>query len=311
MKTGAVVVAAGISSEQEGFRPIMKMGSISIICRIIANFQQAGIFPIVVVTGFRAVELERHISKFGVICVRNVHFEDSEMIDSAKLGLAFIQDKCERVLFSPVDIPLFTLTTIEQLLASNAEVTKPVYDGNDGHPILLACDLIPKILTVQNRKGGLEQAMLDCSNDIVSVIVEDEGILKEANMMEDNDVMLRYHNQQMLRPDVEVSLMREGVLLDKNGAMLLFAIEYEGTVKDACYRLGFSYSKAWQMISTFEKNVGYPIVERQAGGECGGKSALTEEGRTLLIKYQKFVEEVKWYANGVFPVFFEDVGEKG
>ena len=91
MKTGAVIVAAGMSSRMGDFKPMLKMGSISIVQRIIANFQHADVFPIVVVTGFRADELEKHISKLGVISVRNNSYEETEMFDSAKLGFDFIK----------------------------------------------------------------------------------------------------------------------------------------------------------------------------------------------------------------------------
>ena len=42
------------------------------------------------------------------------------MFDSALIGLKYLRDKCRQVLFTPVDIPLFTSATAEALLASGA-----------------------------------------------------------------------------------------------------------------------------------------------------------------------------------------------
>jgi CTP:molybdopterin cytidylyltransferase MocA len=53
MKTGAVIVAAGMSSRMHDFKPLLKIGSITIVQRIIATLQQAGVDLIVLVTGYR------------------------------------------------------------------------------------------------------------------------------------------------------------------------------------------------------------------------------------------------------------------
>jgi molybdopterin-guanine dinucleotide biosynthesis protein A len=40
------------------------------------------------------------------------------MFDSAVIGLDFLRGKCDRILLTPVDIPLFTAETVEALLGS-------------------------------------------------------------------------------------------------------------------------------------------------------------------------------------------------
>ena len=54
MKTGAVVVAAGMSSRMNDFKPMMKIGSITIINRVIITLKQAGVDIVVVITGFQS-----------------------------------------------------------------------------------------------------------------------------------------------------------------------------------------------------------------------------------------------------------------
>ena len=108
MQIGAVIVAAGMSSRMGDFKPMLNIGSISIAQRIVATFHQAGVDRIVVITGYNAQQLERHLSNSGLIFLRNVDYETTQMFDSAKIGLRYLQDKCDRILFTPVDIPLFT-----------------------------------------------------------------------------------------------------------------------------------------------------------------------------------------------------------
>ena len=63
MATGAVIAAAGMSSRMGKFKPMLSIGAISIAQRIVATFQQAGVSRIVVVTGYRAEELEWHLAR--------------------------------------------------------------------------------------------------------------------------------------------------------------------------------------------------------------------------------------------------------
>jgi len=111
MKVGAVITAAGMSSRMGDFKPMLSIGSISVAQRVIATLQQAGVFQIVVVTGYNADVLEKHLAKSGVIFLRNEDYKNTEMFDSACIGLNYLKNKCNRVLFTPVDIPLFRADT--------------------------------------------------------------------------------------------------------------------------------------------------------------------------------------------------------
>lgn len=93
MQTAALIVAAGMSSRMGDFKPMLSIGSISIAQRVVATFRQAGIRRIVMVTGFNAVTLERHLSSSGVIFLRNEAYETTQMFDSVKIGLAYLRGK--------------------------------------------------------------------------------------------------------------------------------------------------------------------------------------------------------------------------
>lgn len=304
VRTGAVIAAAGMSTRMGDFKPLLKMGGIPIIERIIINFQQAGVFPIVVVTGYRAKELEKYISKLGVICVRNNEFETTEMFDSAKIGFSFVEDKCDRVFFTPTDIPLFSYNTVVQMMESEAEVVKPVCDGMDGHPILLSTKLLPKIYENGSREG-LKRAIALCTSELELIAVDDEGILHDADTPQEYKELIDERTRELYRPVLDVSLVKEGKLFDKNCAMLLHMIDYMGNVKNACEKVGMSYSQAWKTLNLMEDNLGFQLIERVPGGESGGSSYVTMEGKRLLKNYEKYVSEVKEYANAVFDKYMK------
>lgn len=299
MKTGAVIAAAGMSSRMGDFKPLMKMGTISIVKRVIANFQQAEIFPIVLVTGYRAAELEKHVSKLGVVCIRNKRYESTEMSDSIRIGLSYIKDKCDKTFFSPVDIPLFTSETLKKLMQSDAAVIKPVYKNKAGHPVLISCELIPRLLE-DKTGGGMSGALRNHISVTEKIDVDDPGIIMDADTPEDYEELVEYHSRQLFRPNIEISFIRENKIFDSSLALLLHMVEYDGTVKSACEKMGISYSKAWNMLSDFEANLGFELIDRCAGGEAGGASRLTEKGKKILYQYEDYCQRVRHFAEECF-----------
>ena len=120
MQIGALIVAAGMSKRMGEFKPMLSIGSISVAQRVVATLSQAGVSKIVMVTGYNATVLERHLAGNGIIFLRNEQYETTQMFDSVKIGLRYLLDKCDKVLFTPVDVPLFTAKTVKAILDSGA-----------------------------------------------------------------------------------------------------------------------------------------------------------------------------------------------
>ena len=165
METGAVVVAAGMSSRMGDFKPMLSIGEISVAQRVVATLRQAGAERVVVVTGYNADELERHLSKSGAVFVRNEEYRTTEMFDSALIGLKYIRGKCDRILFTPVDVPLFTAATVRGLLDSGAELACPVCGGQRGHPILMSPDVVDRLLRQRRGRAEGRPQPLRCADD--------------------------------------------------------------------------------------------------------------------------------------------------
>ena len=261
MDTGAVVVAAGMSSRMGDFKPMLSIGSISVAQRVVATLKQAGAARVVVVTGYNAEELERHLASSGVVFLRNENYRTTHMFDSALIGLRYLRDKCRQVLFTPVDIPLFTAATVDALLTSGAELACPVCGGTRGHPILMSANVIDRVLE-DSGEGGLSGALSRCGVPMTLVEVDDPGILHDADTPEDYRELLRMHNSQLTRPVVQVSICREKRFLDPRVAMLLTLTDETQSVRAACQRMQLSYSSGWNAINLLEAELGYPVVAR-------------------------------------------------
>lgn len=306
MVTAALITAAGMSSRMGEFKPMLNIGSISVAQRVIANFQQAGVDRIVMVTGFNALELERHLSGKEVVFIRNDNFATTDMFDSVCIGLDYLRGKCDRVLFTPVDIPLFTAATVQALLNSKENLVSPVCDGVMGHPTLISATLISKILN-DSGDGGLRGALSRTGEEHKIVNVKDEGVLLDADTPDDFRALLRYHNSQLSRPSISIALAKEKVFFDAKTAMLLRLVDDMGSVRSACQHMRMSYSSGWSTIRTLEEQTGCKLICRNQGGKGGGNSYLTVEGKELLNRYEAFSLDVRDEAARLFTKYFEGI----
>lgn len=306
MQTGAVIVAAGMSSRMGDFKPMLNIGSISIAQRVVATFQQAGVEKIVMVTGYKATDLERHLANHGVVFLRNEDYAHTQMFDSAKIGLQYLQDKCDQVLFTPVDIPLFTAATIHALLDSGADLACPVCGGESGHPILIASHLIDSVLN-DDGEGGLRGALDRCGTAMAEIPVSDQGVLHDADTPQDYAKLLRFHNKQLVRPVVNLCLAREKPFFDQKAAMLLELVDETQSVRNACAHMQMSYTSGWNLIKTMESQLNIILIERSQGGAGGSKSSLTPQGKQLLEAYEDYCTAVKTCAGELFDQYFSEI----
>ena len=133
-----LIVAAGDEREKEMIMPLTNIGSISVIKRIVLTFQQANISLILVVTGYQALEVERDLAGYGVIFLRNENYESTDKFQSVKMGLEYLQGKCKKVVYTPVNVPMYTAETVRKMLSMEQKIVIPSYRGKVGHPIVLS-----------------------------------------------------------------------------------------------------------------------------------------------------------------------------
>ena len=304
MLTGALIVAAGMSSRMGDFKPMLELGSISIAQRTVANFRQVGVDRIVMITGYNAEILERHLSGNGITFLRNENYASSQMFDSAKIGLEYLKDKVDVILFTPVDIPLVSASTIESLIASSSGLAMPVCGGEIGHPIKIASSLAEGIIGFEGE-GGLKAALDSCCAEREYIEVDDPGILHDADTPEDYSSLLKLHNSQLIRPEVQISLSKELPFFNEKMAMLLSLVEETSNVREACQRMQISYSSGWNIIKNLEQQLSSTLISRSQGGAHGSSSELTPAGKKLLESYLAYSAEIKKTANRLFDEYFK------
>jgi len=90
------------------------------------------------------------------------------------------------------------------------------------------------------------------------------------------------------------------IWLDHNGKAfgegpyeLLKRVEKTNSLHEAAHRMGMSYSKAWKLIQTMEKRLGFSLLDKKIGGLSGGGSQVTPKGKELMKRYGQFEKEAR------------------
>jgi molybdate transport system regulatory protein len=80
---------------------------------------------------------------------------------------------------------------------------------------------------------------------------------------------------------------------------LLEAIESGGSISAAAKRLGMSYRSAWDAVAEMNNMWDAPLVEKSAGGEHGGSTCLTQQGRELVASFKLMQQEYQRFTAGL------------
>lgn len=305
MNVGAVIDAAGRPGEADNFGRITEIDSLTAAERVAVNFQRAGIKDIVMVTGYRAEKVEKALRRFGITFLRNEDYGSAQALDSAKLGLRYLQERCGRVLFCPAEVPFFTEETVKLLLEAREGSALPVCQGRPGYPVCIDSTGISALLDYRGDKGIID-ALEAGGRKTVRLEVQDEGVLSDVYAREDCTQLAKIHDERLMRPQVKVRLVNRKPFFGPGTVTLLRQIDRLGSVKEACEKTNISYSKGWKIIHAAEEELGYQIVGRQPGGKNGGGAYLTEKGSRLLRLFEVYEQQVEEAAYQIYNnIFFQ------
>ena len=87
-------------------------------------------------------------------------------------------------------------------------------------------------------------------------------------------------------------------------AQLLHRVQELHSLRSAAISMDMAYSKAWTIVKNTEAALGYKLLQSTTGGKNGGGAVLTEEGASLLRKYDEFCAELKACGDKLFAEKF-------
>lgn len=311
MNYGGLIVAAGISSRFGQFKPMLPLGQETIIRRLVRLMKEAKAEPVVIVTGYYREKLEEHLSDLDVRFIHNERYALTKMFDSAVLGLKELEGCCDRIFFSPADVPLIWDDTLQILKERKEMIVVPAYHKIPGHPIVVDQLLIP-VLVKYRGKEGMSGAIRACGVSVRKVEVLDEGTIMDVDRKKDYERLLVKNavysgEKERLRMDLKLSIGTDELCLDSNMVTFLELISITGSMSAACQAMHMSYTKGWRMIDKVEDKLGVKVLQRNAGGREGGGSMLTPEGFYILQNYNKIMQKICKVGEKWFRIYFGDM----
>ena len=298
-KVGGVIAVAN----RDVAMPLLQVGTIPIIQRIVITYKQVGIFPIVVVTGPEEDEIKRQLSPYGVVFLRNPDEENPQLLDSVRIGLQFLQGKCDRAACTPVNVPMFSPATLAELIQNEGDIVVPSFEGRGGHPVVLSEHVFSHILSYRGE-NGLRGAISAWDMPRSLVPVSDKGVVTNVHNEEELHAQLEAHNSAILHPVLHMKLEQESAFFSARLKLLLYLLADTNNMRISCVYSGIAHSKAWDMINRLEQHLGYTVVERQRGGRSGGSTRLTRQGMDFLTAYHEFEQTVHQFTQDEFKKRF-------
>lgn len=188
MRVGALILAAGLSSRMDGFKPLLTIRGKKLIEHVADLFKEAGIDDLVTVVGHRSAELIPVVEAVSSRWVVNLHYSEG-MFSSVQCGVKVLRGSCDAFFLLPVDIPLVSPSTISALLDGlkknpAAPVCYPQFQSRRGHPPLVATSLIDTILEYDGQ-GGMRGMLRGYEGRAMTVEVEDRFIIEDIDTRAD------------------------------------------------------------------------------------------------------------------------------
>jgi len=164
-----VVLAAGSSFRAGAFKPGLLIGGVPMIVRCVEGMYDS-CRRIIVVGGHEYERLRALLKGMErVECVENTSCAKG-MFTSVKAGVSCVRG--ERCFLIPADIPLVPPRVYRQLLACEANVVVPSYQGRNGHPVCLSRAVIPRILG-EHDESSLRDVLKGVGIRVVEVDAEE------------------------------------------------------------------------------------------------------------------------------------------
>lgn len=305
-----LIVAAGVSSCAERYKPLLPVGNEIMIHRTARLMFEAGAKQVVVVTGYLADWISEEIQDLPVTLYHNSRYATTEMIDSIRMGIRCLPAECSRLLFMPADVPMANLDTLNFMLERTEPLIVPCFKGEVGHPVLISRDVFPAIQSWRGE-GGLKAAVSNGGFSWFKLPVDDESVVLNTHTADEYALLLKHNVRQgggceHFRLHIDVQVKAVDISFNAAIAQFLDLISHTGSIQTACKCMQMSYSKGWRMIRHLENTLGYPVLRKTVGGAEGGGSKLTKKGKDFLVRYQAMEKEIQEQSQAIFKKHFNE-----
>lgn len=169
-------------------KQLLRLGNKSVIRHCVDTLAGAGIEQVVVVTGARHDACAQELQGAAAQIVRN-EAQDSQMADSARIGLRAVEETCSGVLVCLADHPLVTCSTYRTIIDAHGrspeKIIIPVFQGKRGHPSLFPFSILSDLFFLPT----LRDLIRENHDEVLMLDVADEGAVLDMDTREDYHVV--------------------------------------------------------------------------------------------------------------------------
>jgi CTP:molybdopterin cytidylyltransferase MocA len=192
-KIAGVVIAAGESRRMGRMKPLLPLGSRTVLQRVADGLLEADLSPVTVVLGHRADEVAECLRDRPVKITVNENYRRG-MLSSVQWGVGRLPPECPAFLLALGDQPEVTPSVlhalIEEWTTHPGSIVVPTYNGKRGHPLVIDARYRPALLALR----GL-QTLRDLVHapDMLrrEVPTDEPGLLTDLDTPEDYERLLR------------------------------------------------------------------------------------------------------------------------
>jgi molybdenum cofactor cytidylyltransferase len=158
------------------------------VCRIARTLRTAGAHEVFVIGRPDDVPLRDEVARCYARFIGNPRADEGQL-SSLQAGIDALDTRdLDGTIVMPVDMPLVSSETIEQVIAAfliqRPPVARAVYRGRHGHPVLFSPRVFDDLRRADPRIGA--KAVVHAhANAIVDVEVDDAAVLRDVDTPED------------------------------------------------------------------------------------------------------------------------------
>lgn len=115
--------------------------------------------------------------------------------------------------------------------------------------------------------------------------------------------------EQKFRPVLSVRIFGDGKCFGPGVAELLKRVKEHRSLRSAAISMGMAYSKAWTVIKTAEKELGFSLLVSTTGGKHGGGATLSTKADAILAAYEEYRAKLQAYAEQEFTQSLKELFE--
>jgi molybdenum cofactor cytidylyltransferase len=182
-----LILAAGQSKRMGSPKMLLPWGNTTVLEKVIATFNSAGVEDILVITGGAREQVEELVGE-SARCVFNPDYARREMLSSVQVGLAELKPGIEATLIGLGDQPQVQESSVRLVIEayhqSGASIVVPSFKMRRGHPWMAARTHWEEILGMRSPES-LRDFLNNHSEYINYVEVDNDSILQDLDTPDD------------------------------------------------------------------------------------------------------------------------------